>query len=282
MGLKYIFVFTNEQGTNEVDFLLFENPGDAEMSYLLNSHEMVNSKLSLSHETVKYVYYEKTEMNYRTIYDNVHYHSHIAGIRRIIYRIYHDVIRENADVRFEVVHVPFTMLLYQKVMKCLQQDVIPDINTKEACTLLTHFALFDEYVKESIAYVICVYLLANTELFHDIRDYRENPDDNQYALSTRRLYQLIFSDSKASIQFRKAVKSYARFSLFDKDGNSAQIYNASDNRRFHRYNIDICNFSLDFLLDRLDIDFRWLEKNMKILDEKFNVGTRDSPYSVYI
>ncbi|ELQ74825.1 putative LRR containing protein [Trachipleistophora hominis] len=282
MSLKYIFVFSNEQKTNEENFLIFENPEDAGMTYLLNQHEATKTKLALPYETQKRIYFEKKEVDYETIYDHVHYHSNIAGIRRIIYRTYHDIIRENADVRFEVVHVPFTILLYQKVMKYSQRDVDPNMNTEEVCTLLTHFALFDEYVKESISYIICMHLIKNPKLLHNIRNYRDKPNENQYTPSVRSLSLLIFGNSNVSILFRKVVKSYVEFSLSDNKGNSAQIRKERENNQFYVYNIYPNHFTLEFLFDKLDIEFEWLQNNMNILDEKFDKSVCGSPYSVFI
>ncbi|ELQ75194.1 putative LRR containing protein [Trachipleistophora hominis] len=282
MSLKYIFVFINEEKTYGEDFLIFENPEDAGMSGLLNSHEDAETKQTLSHETERRVYSNIKYVNEEISYNRAYYHDHIAGIRRIIYNTYHDVIKENVDTKFEVIHIPFTMSLYRKIMNLAQNgDDVPDLNTEEVCILLTHLSLFDEYAKASIAYAVCMHLLKNTELFNYVKNYT-NTNDNRSDSPLKYLSLFLFSKNDVSTQLKKTIKSYINFALWDKYENPSKIYSKSKIYCYHSCNIDPGNFSLAFFFDRLVITYQWLEKNQTILDTKFKESLGDSHYSVYI
>ncbi|ELA45860.1 hypothetical protein VCUG_02650 [Vavraia culicis subsp. floridensis] len=106
-SLKYILVFKNEQ---DKDFLIFENPADIGMPDLLNAHEKEKMIQSLPHEIRSTRFPDRDTVNTRFDYDDRYYHSHIAGIKRISYGTYHDVIKENPDIEFEVINVSISVL----------------------------------------------------------------------------------------------------------------------------------------------------------------------------
>ncbi|ELA45739.1 hypothetical protein VCUG_02774, partial [Vavraia culicis subsp. floridensis] len=118
-SLKYILVFKNEQ---DKDFLIVENPADIGMSGLLRIHEEKKTMQSLPHEIRSTRFPDRGTVNKRFDYDDKYHYSHIAGIKRISYGTYHDVIKENPDIEFEVINVIISILSYQKIMKLSQRD----------------------------------------------------------------------------------------------------------------------------------------------------------------
>ncbi|ELA45755.1 hypothetical protein VCUG_02758, partial [Vavraia culicis subsp. floridensis] len=122
--------------------------------------------------------------------------SHIAGIKRISYGTYHDVIKENPDVEFKVTSAEISILSYQKIMKLSQRDNdeedVPTFDTDEICALVKSLSLFDEYGRGAIACAVCVHLLNNPELLQKMKNYKNDPNNGQYNESTMLLSKYIF------------------------------------------------------------------------------------------
>ncbi|ELA47901.1 hypothetical protein VCUG_00621 [Vavraia culicis subsp. floridensis] len=282
-SLKYILVFKNEQ---DKDFLIFENPADIGMSGLLNAHERDKMMQSLPHEIRSTCFLGRDTVNKSFDYDDSTYHSHIAGIKRISYGTYHDVIKENPDIKFVVINVPISILLYQKIMKLSQNSSfdkdVPTFDTDEICALVKYLSLFDEYGRGAIACAVCMHLLNNPELLQEMKNYNHDPNNGQYNESTMLLSKYIFGSSDIATQLRKSIKSYVILALKDKDKNRASISGKSKFYGYHYRTVNSHKFTLAFLFYKLDMNYKWLLNNKEILDSEFNVSNSDSPYTVSI
>ncbi|ELA46577.1 hypothetical protein VCUG_01955 [Vavraia culicis subsp. floridensis] len=282
-SLKYILVFKNEQ---DKDFLIVENPADIGMSGLLRIHEEKKTMQSLPHEIKSTRFLGRDMINKRFDYDDKYHYSHIAGIKRISYGTYHDVIKENPDIEFEVINVIISILSYQKIMKLSQKsgynEDVPTFDTDEICALVESLSFFDEYRRGAIACAVCMHLLNNPELLQEMKNYNHDPNNGQYNKSTMLLSKYIFGSSDIATQLRKSIKSYVVFMLKDGNGNRAEIYGKSKVRGYYYRTIDSHKFTLAFLFDKLNIYYKMLLNNKEILDGEFNDINSDSSYTVSI
>ncbi|ELA46425.1 hypothetical protein VCUG_02103 [Vavraia culicis subsp. floridensis] len=285
-SLKYILVFKNEHDASGQNFLIVENPADIGMSGLPNAYEKKKMVQPLPHEIRRTRFPERNMVNKRFDYDDSTYHSHIAGIKRISYGTYRDVIEKNPDIDFKVINVPISILSYQKIMKLSQRDKyngdVPIFDTDEICALVKSLSFFDEYGRGAIACAACMHLLNNPELLQEMKNYNHDPNNGQYNESTMLLSKYIFGSSDIATQLRKSIKSYVILALEDKDKNWAEIYGKSKVRCYHYRTIDSHKFTLAFLFDTLYTGYKWLLNNKEILDSEFNVSSSDSPYTVSI
>ena len=159
---------------------------------------------------------------WRSACNDVDHHNHISGIKKTLHKSYHDIIRENSNITFEVVHAPISILLYKKLLGLSSNDV-DDYNTDEICAVLKHISLFDEYIKGSIAYEVFKYLQDNQKLFEDIASCRDSPDDIWYTSQIKLLNTCIFGSGTEAFQFRQAVQSYISIRLTDTDDTFERV-----------------------------------------------------------
>ncbi|ELQ73798.1 putative LRR containing protein [Trachipleistophora hominis] len=281
MCLKYIFLFENEHGSAYEDFLISEHPEDLQMPGLWRTPEILETMQSLSYEIENGCKAHREWEENQICLDRIHYHSHIIGIKRIIYQTHRDVIENNPNTRFKVIKVPISFALRYKTIK-LSPYYINDCTTSEICILLKYFVLFSEKVMIQLAKTLCKYLMNEKKLIQEIKMYRDSFCGVQPTSSIINILTPVFGTEETIAQFKRLVRSCIVFNIID-GCFGIKLYGQS--QQMNQSNFLIANqdgFALAFFCDKLELCSKWLINNKDKLDTVFSDNMISSPYSVII
>ncbi|ELQ73897.1 putative LRR containing protein [Trachipleistophora hominis] len=191
------------------------------------------------------------------------------GIKKLTYKCFHDVIQSNKDVSFKTVTIPFSKFLFVKILNLVPFNANNYMHSE--IYMLLRYMLPLKYRTGWLVGVVCAYFNSNQNLINQLKSHNEDPIGYELTFEMAFLSNVLFGKSYTAECFRKAVNSYIVFSLVGMNNSGTCITVKHLNE--HNYlikQINLNEFFIGFLSDRIILSYSYLVHNDSVLDERFN------------
>ncbi|ELQ76873.1 putative LRR containing protein [Trachipleistophora hominis] len=280
-GLKYIFLFENEDDFATENFIITENPEDLQMPGLWTVKQRTEMVQSITNENGINIFGNNKLVENLFSHDHAYYYNYAAGIRKIFYQTHQDVIDKNTNIQFKVINVPMSFSLYAKIIK-LSIHCTVSFTIREIREILKHYTRFEKNIMILLLKHVCEHFLKDKTLLQKIQMYRDHPSDDPNTSSIMSIFLPFFDTEEAIYQFKMLVRLH--IVLLISNGN--KICPKLCSRSLLCQHQALCAnhdaFALLFFFDKLEIYYEWFINNKNLLDTVFKCNMIDSSYAVSI
>ncbi|ELQ76998.1 putative LRR containing protein, partial [Trachipleistophora hominis] len=278
--VRYIILFETNPEVHHDNYIIVDDLNDTGMVGLLEALLKKQKFYSFRYRSEKFDFKKNSHTKKDAKNLSLHYINRYFGVRREQYRHYYELLENDRNDTYKVIHVPFKRPLFQKIVK-LSKDNIPDFTVEEVCVIFKYILPYKDRLP-LITYAICIFLQENPSLADELNEARKDITrcgDNTHLKS---LYSFIFGQNDTAIIFRDAVSSNIALTLRDIYANKAYSYKNPVGEYLFHLELDLEKLSIGFLFNRLYMDVVFLTNNMRLLQEKFQVNAANSSLDIEI
>lgn len=278
---KYILVFDAESGESNSNYVVFDELEDTGVADFVRNCRTIKQNDLFDRAIGDAQRYSCARQGMALMPEDnrVYYHCHIFGAREVACKPYQSLIQTNSGTKFEIIPVPISKPLFEKVLK-LSEHHVPHFTSAEVCALIEHLLPFKDK-RALLAYVVYLYLQNHPSFAHQVLACHSEEPCRHTPLA-QFFAAFVFGTGHAADGFAPLISSNVVVRLQDEHGIIAEISSSSlcNKPIYHRVKLDTPLFG--FMFDCLSVSYRCLTEHEAALQHVLHIGMRKGPLTVKI